>query len=351
MVRSSNARLDVLPGRAPPPPRCLRAPPWQPRDIPAECPLSPMCRVGKGRKEQVLRPGPAEERKTQTIWAKKRSSIFWRRVLWSGGPQLPSFGDADSHSLLLQQEQGRRHQGDRRVEVSEAVPLASQQFLTWATLRLPSLQKVPFPHAGPPKASLYQGREPIHQASHFWRTALAHQQGLPCPSVRPRAPCNSCGLLPVSPSLGGTGSWVSRSHGTQASAHSGCSIAPLESGLSDGSCPADSTTSSTTVSPPYTEVRDLAQATGMQARPWEQPHGSLLPLWGPSGAQARRRTSALQTRPTPHSAEGKPADGSSIPSRRPEDPPKSPCWPRAVSPWVGRRAVCLESSSCQKALN
>lgn len=42
------------------------------------------------------------------------------------------------------------------------------------------------------------------------------------------------------------------------------------------------------VSPPYTEVRDFAQAPGVQGRPWEQPHSSLLPLWGSEGAQAQR---------------------------------------------------------------
>lgn len=122
-----------------------------------------------------------------------------------------------------------RHEGDRCVGVSEAVPLATQPFPTWVTPRPPS------PHPGCPPKPVF-----TKEGSLFLRpptsgiTALPHQRGLPCPSVHHRMPCHGCSLLSVSPSLCGTESWVSRSHGTQPPAHGGCSTARLEGGLSDG---------------------------------------------------------------------------------------------------------------------
>lgn len=240
LVRLSNSWLDVLPSRAPPPPQCQ----GHHHGTPGTSQLSaPSLRMYHGRGGERNRSrGQVQQRKEKSKPLRKEKQVLEKSPLEQGSP-LSSLGDPGSHSLLLQQERGRRQEGDRCVEVSEADPVAIQQFLTGVTLRLPRLRKPP----APPNASLHQGRESTSsiQSPTSSTTALPHQRGLPCPSVRHRAPCNSCGLLSGSPSLGGTESRVSRLHGSQPSAHGGCSIDRLESGLSDGSPPADCTTSST----------------------------------------------------------------------------------------------------------
>lgn len=64
-IRSWNSCLDLLPGGGPSPSTMPRASSWHPQDVPAEHALS--LDVPWARKEQVLRPGAADERKKQTL--------------------------------------------------------------------------------------------------------------------------------------------------------------------------------------------------------------------------------------------------------------------------------------------